>query len=303
MLSKEETYYFFVSQIRQDQNWCFSGPDVDGTLGFGLCQQHFDEYWNPQQAWRLDEEGRLLNRRYGYADYGVCVVANDGVTIGDGRLRYRACDEADNGDLNKFAYDATTQTLRLSALEQYCVTNHGTSPDVGDFMLVMECEEDGRFRFDMVEGRRHWQILGGQECPERSCLMAEYPVSPNTGDKVLINECTSGGLDAWRYEDAGSSAVLVHNRQHDSLCLQAGVDEDPRDGTELVLYPCDVLNEQQRFVQVYDNENYDYQYRMILAEQPDLCVTFRGDNCRNGDEVVLKDCSSNGVSNWFDDEG
>ena len=308
--SHDEAHFFFVSKIRDDQNWCFAAPDMGfppkgkGTIEFGLCQQYFDEYRFGRQSWRLDDEGKLLNREYS-VDFDYCVVVNDGETIGNGRLHLTECRNDNTSSeeyLNKFAYDSESQNLKLvTSLGDYCVTNSGVNPDVGDRMVVKECGIAGRYRFELKEARRYWQVLADNECPTL-CMLSEYPINPTTGDKVKVDHCTSDGSDAWRHEsteEAGSLAVLLHSRQHDSLCLQAGVDATPKVGTAMVLYPCDTSNNLQRLVQEYGN---DY-YKMSLQYQPELCVSYEGGICAAGDKVVLKNCSEDGVEIWADDEG
>lgn len=319
----ENQFYFIVSQIHNDQEWCFGVPESIGwppnfndgrntELEFNLCDQYYDQYHTPLQSWKLDTiTGRLLSYEYIYDFPNVCVVVNDGLSLGDGILHFVNCSKLPNDKYSTFIYDTNTKQLKLKEFQDYCVTNRGITPDVGDKMIVKECTNTSRFQFKLQPAVRHWQILADGDC-QTLCLMSEFPINPKTGDKIILQDCTSDSSDAHRYERIpNSEAILIHSRQFNSLCLQAGLlpNSIPKHGTPIVLWPCDITNKLQRILQIYNTENeedhnYGY-YKMTLEQYPNLCLTYHGGNCLPGDNVMLKNCNDANaqVDIWYDDEG
>lgn len=297
---------FLVSQVRQNQDWCIVAPDLDwpdnqpsyqeSRLRFGHCEPYFDAYQleGRKQLFSLCLDGKIRSQEYP----GLCMIVNDGVNIGGGLMRLDDCDI--NSDLNRFCHESDPKNIRLaSPNDGYCVTNEGSTPNVGDTIHAKPCRDGGRYEFEFQEARYYWQIIVAPSI--LGCMMPRNGKIPTRRDKVYIDHCGSPE-DAWGFEETGTGAVLFHNKLDYNMCMQSGNGGPPGDGTKMRYYPCDRSNALQRFMRVFSGDGYTY--KITPESRTDLCVVPHGSTVEVGDEVILKVCSNaaTDVDTFYDDE-
>jgi hypothetical protein len=142
-LGDDYDYAFLVSNVGYGKEWCLTadlGVHEGAQVGFKPCDFH--NHKPVKQLWRLDDYGRLHSK----LNPDRCMVANHGTHVVKGtRLRMADCDHVNS--LGEFDHDGGTDFLRIKGEPKFCVTNSGSHPNPTDFMVTMECKNQGDFKF------------------------------------------------------------------------------------------------------------------------------------------------------------
>lgn len=145
-----------------------------------------------------------------------------------------------------------------------------------------DCTEDGCL-VDPHAGE--WFELEAKK--QTGCIHVKKAVA-RAERNLILGECGSDPENAWRYNNG-----MFHSKLDDNMCIQAGRKETVSRGRKMRLFPCDELNDNQKFY------HFESSGHIKLQSNQDLCIEFEGRNANiNSDVIVLKTCID-AVDGWI----
>lgn len=192
-------YYFLVSQIRKDEDWCLTaveGTKEFGNLGFKRCD--FDKT-NENQVWKRVRDGKFHSKQ----DFDLCMVVGYGKTIFDGvRMRLADCDL----DLTMFSYDG--DFIKPMEGTDFCVTNRGPNPDSSDTIHSKPCIDRADYKWTLKEATVYEENPSKkQTIPSGLCDDHDCP------DDITCPEDSSGSCSGVSCDPAVGGDECKHNSE------------------------------------------------------------------------------------------